>query len=236
LLIPTWNEGKRIQNQLKQIKALNLMSQIDIILMDGGSSDNSVNFDFLCEMGVRGILSIAEKGQGCAYRVGFNKVITDGYEFVITMDGNNKDNVDAIPQFIALLNQGYDFIQGSRFLKGGHQEHTPFLRKLGMMFFATPLLSAISGFKYTETMSAYRGFRVSVLSDNRLQIFRDIFIRWELQWYLAVRIPQLGYKVIETPQRRIYPPNEPIPTKITKIDNFRMFFLIIKVALGLYNP
>lgn len=68
--------------------------------------------------------------------------------------------------------------------------------------FANPLLSLSSGFKYTETMSAFRGFSMRVIDDERLNIFRDIFQSWELQWYMANTIPKLGYRVIEIPQKK----------------------------------
>lgn len=54
-------------------------------------------------------------------------------------------------------------------------------------------------------MSAFRGFNVDIFKDSRL----DIFQTWELQWYMASRIPRLGYKTIEVPQSRIYPPKGP---------------------------
>ena len=38
---------------------------------------------------------------------------------IITIDGNNKDDPEAIPHFIESLNKGIDFVQASRFIKGG---------------------------------------------------------------------------------------------------------------------
>lgn len=236
LLIPTWNEGERIQKELQRIKDNNINSKVDIFLLDGETTDGSLNEKFVTSMGIRGILTISTKGQGYAYRVGFSKVIDEDYQYCITVDGNNKDSVEQIPDFIKLLEQGYDFVQGSRFLKGGHHENTPKMRELAIKYFSNPLLSFVSGFKYTETMSAYRGFNVKMLTDDRLQIFRNIFQTWELQWYIASRVPRLGYRIIEIPQSRVYPASGPIPTKINWMGNFRIIFQLLKVALGYYNP
>lgn len=236
LLIPTWNEGQRIQNELKTIKQHHIVEVVDIILMDGNTTDGSINDDFLQDIGVRGVLLITAKGQGNAYRAGFAKAVEDEYEYVVTVDGNNKDNVEIIPQFIRLLEQGYDFVQGSRFMEGGYHENTPKARELAIKYFSNPLLSLISGYEYTETMSAFRGFNINILKDERLQIFRDVFQTWELQWYLSSRIPKLGYKVIEIPQSRVYPASGPIPTKINWLGNFRVMIQLLKVALGFYSP
>ena len=236
LLIPCWNEGERIQIELNRIKEKNIPNNVDIFLLDGGSTDGSVEDSFLLDMKIRGIFTIKEKGQGSSYRIGFAKVVDENYKYCITVDGNNKDSVEQIPEFIELLKNGIDFVQGSRFIKGGHHKNTPLMRFLAIKFFSNPLLSIVSGFKYSETMSAFRGFNVDILKDARLDIFRDIFKTWELQWYLASRIPRLGYKVKEIPTSRIYPDSGKTPTKINWRGNIRIVSQLLKVSFGYYNP
>lgn len=234
LLIPTWNEGERIRIELNRLKEKDIPSKIDIFLLDAGSSDNSLEESFLKEIGIRAILTIKQKGQANAYKSGFSKASSEKYKGVVTVDGNNKDSVEQVMEFVYLL-KIYDFIQGSRFIGGGYHENTPISRVLAIKLFANPLLSLSSGFKYTETMSAFRGFSMRVIDDERLNIFRDIFQSWELQWYMANTIPKLGYRVIEIPQKRIYPKKGKIPTKINFIGNIRIIFQLIKVAFGYYN-
>lgn len=234
LLIPTWNEGERIRIELNRLKVKNIPKAIDIFILDAGSSDGSLDENFLKEIGIRAILTIKEKGQANAYKSGFSKVSDEKYKGVVTVDGNNKDSVEQVMDFVYLLNI-YDFVQGSRFIGGGNHENTPISRVLAMKLFSNPLLTLSSGFKYTETMSAFRGFSMRIIDDERLNIFREIFQSWELQWYMANMIPKLGYKVIEIPQRRIYPKKGKIQTKINFIGNIRIVFQLIKVALGFYN-
>ena len=236
LLIPCWNEGERIQTELNRIKQKNIPNNVDIFILDGDSTDGSVENSFLLDMKIRGIFTIKEKGQGSSYRIGFAKVVYENYKYCITVDGNNKDSVEQIPEFIELLKNGIDFVQGSRFIKGGHHKNTPLMRFLAIKFFSNPLLSIVSGFKYSETMSAFRGFNVDILKDARLDIFRDIFKTWELQWYLASRIPRLGYKVKEIPTSRIYPDSGKTPTKINWRGNIKIIIQLLKVAFGYYNP
>lgn len=234
LLIPTWNEGERIRIELNRLKVKNIPKAIDIFILDAGSSDGSLDEGFLKEIGIRAILTIKEKGQANAYKSGFSKVSDEKYKGVVTVDGNNKDSVEQVMDFVYLLNI-YDFVQGSRFIGRGNHENTPISRVLAMKLFSNPLLALSSGFKYTETMSAFRGFSMRIIDDERLNIFREIFQSWELQWYMANMIPKLGYKVIEIPQRRIYPKKGKIPTKINFIGNIRIVFQLIKVVLGFYN-
>lgn len=128
LLIPIWNEGQRIKTQLQRLKNANISHIADIVLLDGGSTDDSINKEFLNKMNVRTIFSTDAKGQSSAYRIGFAKALEDGYQYCITVDGNNKDSVEQIPEFLRTLQEGFDFVQGSRFMEG---DITKILLKLG---------------------------------------------------------------------------------------------------------
>ncbi|ASJ21382.1 glycosyltransferase family 2 protein [Brachyspira hampsonii] len=235
LLIPTWNEGERIKIELNRLKNKDIPKQIDIFILDAGSTDGSINDNFLKEIGVRAVLTIRMKGQANAYKAGFSKVSNEKYKGIVTVDGNNKNNVEQTMEFVELLEKGYDFVQGSRFMKGGHHENTPILRLLGMKLFSNPLISMSSGFKYTEIMSSFRGYKMDIIDDEKINVFRDIFQTWDLLLYLSNRIPQLGYKVIEIPQIRVYPKKGKTPTKINVIGNIRIIIQLIKIALGIYN-
>ena len=235
LLIPTWNEGERIKIELNHLKNKDIPKQIDIFLLDAGSTDGSIDDDFLKEIGVRAVLTIRIKGQANAYKAGFSKVSDEKYKGIVTVDGNNKDSVEQTMEFVEMLEKGYDFVQGSRFMKGGHHENTPLLRLLGMKLFSNPLISMSSGFKYTEIMSSFRGYKMDIIDDEKINVFRDIFQTWDLLLYLSNIIPQLGYKVIEIPQIRVYPKKGKTPTKINVIGNIRIIIQLIKIALGIYN-
>ena len=47
------------------------------------------------------------------------------YKGIQTIDGNNKDSIEDVPEFIAKLQEGYDLVQGSRVISGGHAINTP---------------------------------------------------------------------------------------------------------------
>ena len=38
----------------------------------------------------------------------------EDYEGFVLLDGNGKDGVEAIPSFFAALDEGFDYVQGSR--------------------------------------------------------------------------------------------------------------------------
>lgn len=97
-------------------------STIQIILMIlplHGSKDGCTEETRLKELKVNTLLiKHATVKQGAQLRMGIWWALQRGYQGVITIDGNNKDSIEDVPHFIEKLEEGYDFIQGSRFIKG----------------------------------------------------------------------------------------------------------------------
>ncbi|OXM86532.1 glycosyltransferase family 2 protein [Paenibacillus rigui] len=236
VLIPVINEGTRIQKQLLELKAYSNI--IDIIITDGGSTDNSLDIDFLKSVNVRSLLVKEDTGKlSSQLRIGYAYLIKQGYEGVITIDGNNKDGVDAIPRFIEELDKGYGLVQGSRYVKGGKAINTPFIRDWAIKLIHAPIVSLAAGFHYTDTTNGYRAYSKDYLLDSRVQPFRDIFVNYEILAYLSVRAPKLGYKTKEIPVTRSYPGNGKVPTKIS---HFKGNIMLLKTLFNLftrqYNP
>src|SRR5262249_48641194 len=115
--IPVLNEGERIAGQLRRMQANGISRSADILLVDGGSSDGSVEIDRLASAEVRALIIKLGPGKLSAQlRAGYAFALSEGYEGIVTIDGNGKDGVEAIPQFVEALRSGYDLIQGSRFV------------------------------------------------------------------------------------------------------------------------
>lgn len=235
ICIPVINEGTTFIKQLSEMKKYTKM--IDIIITDGGSTDGSVNKNILKNNNVRTLLVKKSAGkQGTQLRMGFAYALQEGYDGIITIDGNGKDGVSAIPNFIQALDNGYDFVQGSRFIKGGKAINTPFVRYWGIRLVHAPLISLAARFWYTDTTNGFRAHSRRYLLHPVVQPFRDIFVRYEFLFYLNVRAPQLGLKVKEIPVVRKYPKGK-VPTKITGFgQNINLLVVVFKILLGRYNP
>lgn len=217
VLIPIINEGERIKKELKRAKKAGVDRCADIIICDGGSTDGCTEEESLRKLGVNTLLVKQDAGkQGAQLRMGFYFALRQrGYRGVVTIDGNNKDSIEDVCHFIEKLEEGYDFIQGSRFIKGGKAIHTPKIRYLSVRLLHAPVISLTAGHWYTDTTNAYRGYSARYLLDERVGIFRDIFMTYELLAYLSVRADQLHMKTCEIPVTREYPKQGKVPTKIS---------------------
>ena len=233
LVIPVINEGKRIRSLLTKIQDLNLKN-LDIILVVGGSTDNSLSNIENTEVNTL-ILKLGKGKLGSQLRCAYDFCLKRKYYGVVTIDGNDKDDPISIPIFIDKLKQGYDFVQASRFIPGGEEINTPLFRKLAIKFIHAPLLSLSSGFHWTDTTQGFRGYSVSLLESEKIDIFRDCFESYELLFYISREAPRQGFKCLEVPTKRVYPLGK-VPTKITCFSgNYLVLKTLLKVILGCYN-
>jgi dolichol-phosphate mannosyltransferase len=236
--IPVINEGERIVNQLRRIQNARIQDRADVIIADGGSKDGSTEPEKLKPLGVRTLLIKRGPGKLSAQlRMAYAYALRQGYEGVITIDGNGKDGVEAILSFVDHLEAGWDLLQGSRYVPGGQAVRTPLMRRIGIKVLHVPLTRVASGFKYTDTTNGFRGYSRRFLLDPRVQPFRDVFQTYELLAYLSIRGPQLGMRVKELPVSRVYPESGPTPTKISGISgNLALVQILMNAATGKYNP
>ena len=238
VLIPIINEGNRIIHELERAKDSHISGYADIIICDGGSSDGCTEHERLKYLEVNTLLVKQDTGkQGAQLRMGIFWAFERGYKGFITIDGNDKDSIEDVPNFISKLEEGYDLVQGSRFVKGGYAENTPLSRWIAVRFIHAPIISLTARHWYTDTTNAYRAYSRKYLEHPQVQPLRDIFVGYELLAYLSVRADQLGMKGCEIPVSRVYPKGEKTPTKISKWSgNWGLIKILLGNLVGLYKP
>lgn len=238
LCIPVINEGEKILQQLERIQRCKVDQLTDVILCDGWSTDGSTEQGRLKRLGVNTLL--VKKGPGklsAQLRMGYYWALKRGYEGIVTVDGNGKDSVESVPLFVQALDEGYDMIQGSRYLVGGRAINTPWPRHIAVKLLHIPIISLAAGFRYTDTTNGFRGYSRRYLLHPEVQPFRDIFNTYELLAYLSVRSPRLGLKTKEVPVTRTYPAKGKPPTKISFFKgNSNLLRILFAVVWGKYNP
>ncbi|HDS1655275.1 glycosyltransferase family 2 protein [Stenotrophomonas maltophilia] len=237
VVVPVINEGERIQALLRRMCEIGIDSFADVIIVDGGSTDGSLEPSFLEQVKVTALLVKQAPGKLSAQlRCAYAYALMQGYEGIVTIDGNNKDDPAPIAGFIDALKNGVDFVQASRFIPGGFAENTPLSRYIAIRLIHAPLLSVFSGFRWTDTTQGFRAYSRALLEDSRIGAFRDVFSGYELLAYLSYRSPRLGFRCVELPTSRCYPKGE-VPTKISSFrGNLQVMAVLIKTIAGKYNP
>lgn len=237
VIVPVINEGARIASLVEQMCALKVPAIADVVIVDGGSTDGSLEADALQRLGVRGLIVKTGPGRLSAQlRCGYAFALDSGYDGIVTIDGNNKDDPEAIARFVDALDSGVDFAQASRFVAGGQAVNTPKVRDLAIRFLHAPILSRASGFPWTDTTQGFRAYSSRLLLDPGIAPFREIFNSYELLAYLSYRAPRLGYRCMELPAIRRYPHGE-VPTKISPLrGNLELMRVLLQASTGRFNP
>jgi dolichol-phosphate mannosyltransferase len=238
LIIPVLNEGERIMNQLSEIIQIKKRN-FDVVIVDGGSTDGSISSMLTSYSNLlRTVLVVPDsKGLSHQLRVAFEYCLRENYEYFVTMDGNNKDDVNGIELIIKKLEDGFEYIQGNRFLSTHGSRSTPLHRTLAIKLIHDPVVSVAARKKFTDTTNGFRGFSRSLLENRKVNIFRNIFVKYELITYIPIRVGQLKLKSCDVPVIRSYPLNSKIPTKISGFKNhFNLINTLFLSAIGYYNP
>ncbi|WP_199799089.1 glycosyltransferase family 2 protein [Porphyrobacter sp. YT40] len=236
LVVPVINEGERIRGQLLRIQAAVL--PVDVIIADGGSTDGSLDPDFVRRAGVRAVLTKTGPGKLSAQlRMAYAWCLKQGYAGIVTIDGNGKDGVEAVAAMVARLEEGCDYVQGSRYLPGGVAENTPLERTIANRLIHAPLLSLAGRHWFTDTTNGFRAYSARYLTHPEVRPFRADFSVYNLLFYLTVRAGQLGLKVAHVPVERRYPDDGKVPTKIGGLGpKLALLRETVIAATGGYTP
>jgi len=143
-------------------------------------------------------------GIGYAIKEGYRYALSHGFDIIIVMAGNGKDDPKEIPRLTEpIIKKGFDYVQGSRFLPGGKGERTPFLRRIFTRLFPFAW-TFVTGVRCTEVTNGFRAYRATILEDPQINIQQTWLNGYELEYYLHYKVLTLGYKFTERPVSKIY--------------------------------
>ena len=161
VIIPAFNE----QAAIESVVSKSLQYANDVLVVDDGSSDNTSQ---IAEKAGASILKHSNNfGKGVALKDAFAKI--EGYDIVITIDGDGQHNPCEIQNLIKpIVDDEADFVNGSRYLNA-FEENTPAYRRVGqkVLDIATNIAA---GTNVTDSQSGFRAFKGSTINCYK---FRD---------------------------------------------------------------
>ena len=212
-IAPCYNELHKIDRVVASIDR----SVVDeVLVVDDGSDDGSPQ---TAEKRGATVIKLGKTlGVGVALRHGIEYGVAHGFDILVVIAGNNKDDPQEIIRLLSpITREDYDFVQGSRFAKGGRHGEMPFYRIVATRFLHPLLFSIVSGRWVTESTNGFRAFRASLFQDRRINIWQPWLDHYELEPYLYYKVITCGYRTTEVPVSKIYPPKELGYTKMRPI-------------------
>lgn len=202
-----YNERTKVRNVIERFLKSRVDGQVDYLMVDDGSDDGTS--EMIAEYRLKGVQTIKHarrSGVGAAIRTAIHHARQNGYETIVIMAGNDKDNPQEIPLLLQpILHEGADLVQGSRYLgKVGTGGDMPFYRKMATRLH--PLVfSLFTGRRLTDTTNGFRAIRLSIFNDSRINLNQSWLDTYELEPYILWKAITLGFKYKEVFVTKVYP-------------------------------
>ena len=203
-IIPAWKEPIIA----KVLAKFNEPLVDEIILVIDEPSQETENLINLIKTKIKPKLTIIRNhkrmGIGYAIRQGLTHALEKGYEVVVVMAGNGKDDPKEIPRLLKKIEEGYDYVQGSRYLPGGKCNILPISRRVFNKLW--PLIwTILTKKRQTEVTNGFRAYKTKILRDPRININQKWLNHYALEYYIHYKAIKLGYKHCEVPVSKTYP-------------------------------
>ena len=144
------------------------------------------------------------KGVGYAIREGIEYALSNRYDAVVVMAGNNKDYPREIPRLLTpIWKEGYDYVQGSRFLPGGKHVKNPLLRGVFIRLYSF-IWTLFTNVRCTDVTNGFRAYKTEIFLDKRVNIRQSWLDSYQLEYYIHYKVLTLGYKTKEVPVSKVY--------------------------------
>lgn len=166
----------------------------EIVVVDDGSRDRTSEVLKSVQRSIPELTVLRNPGQH-----GFGRAISFGLDHIqgdaaVIMMADESDDCRDVVRYWNLLNEGYDCVFGSRFLRGGGVIDYPRL-KLLINRAANFFVRTLFGFKLNDTTNAFKAYRRTVIDGCRPLISPHFNITVELPLKAIVR----GYSWVSVP-------------------------------------
>jgi len=208
-----FNEELKIGRVLDRFEP-GLVDQVAVV--DDGSTDGTPGV--IEEKGAVLLKHETRQGAGAAIRTAIRYAQQNAFDVLVILAGNDKDRPVEIPRLLAPIKEdGFDFVQGSRYQKGGEYGRMPAYRRMATGVIHPLLFSLVSGKRITDSTNGFRAMRLSLFDDQEINLDQPWLDKYELEPYVFYKAIKLGYKVCEVPVTKIYPPKHLGYTKMKPI-------------------
>ncbi|SYZ73527.1 Glycosyltransferases involved in cell wall biogenesis [Candidatus Zixiibacteriota bacterium] len=227
VILPAYNESGKIGRVVEKVKRIGMADEIAVV--DDCSSDGTS--EEAKAAGATVLRHEINRGVGAGIRTGIKYGIEKGYEIGAVLSGDDQHEPTEIERVVGPIARGeYDFVQGSRRLKGGRVVNDrPFrmvTTQLYSLFFSILVLKRV-----TDATNGFRAFRLSLFKDFDIDIDQAWLDRYELEPYIlykAIKCRKIRFR--EVPITIYYHGGR---KQFTKMKPFRDWWRLAKPLLYL---
>lgn len=190
VIIPAHNEEKYIAEVVAAVR----LKGLDVVVIDDGSMD--MTGSLAQKHGATVLRNEPRQGKGFSLKRGFAHVVDNGYDGVISMDGDGQHDPEDLVHFLnAARSRTMCVINGTRM---GNAKTMPFVRRVTNRFMSW-MISRICHRKIEDTQCGYRYISSDVL--RQIKLTANDF---EIETEVLLKSCRVGCEVISVPVKTIY--------------------------------
>lgn len=159
LIIPSYNEAENIERVVDEL--ISGYPQFDYVVVTDGPTDGT---DEICrKRGYNTVFLPENMGLTKCFRNGMKYAYENGYEYAVQFDGDGQHRPEYIDSMKKKAEEGYDLVQGSRFLSNGSAQMS------GMRSFGSVLIRTVvklkTGVRVTDPTCGLRLYSRKLIDD-----------------------------------------------------------------------
>ncbi len=204
-VIPVYNEHDKLISLIDQIKKNDYAKfNFKYLFINNGSNDDSL--DIIKKNNIDYLHLKKNKGVGYALMLGFLFAKKYNYKFIIHLAGNGKMKPSEIINFINLAKKNeYDFVSGSRFLKGSSKKNNPIIRVVMIRFFSV-IINLFLKKNITDSTCGFRMIRTEIFKNFKKNFFKKDLFTYGYEYFSFGKVLRSeNIRFLEIPVSMDYP-------------------------------
>lgn len=193
VIIPAYNEELNIEKTIsKLLKYSNKSANtIDYVIINDGSTDNTLK---VCRENNYNVIPLINNlGIGGAVQTGYMYAKLNNYDVAIQFDGDGQHNENYIDNLVKEIENGNDFVIGSRFVENLSKFKSSGIRRVGIKIISI-LIKLCTGMKICDPTSGFRAANKKIID-----LFSSNYPLEYPEPESTVWLIRKGYKIKEIP-------------------------------------
>lgn len=196
VILPAYNEEGKIGSMVEESKKYSY----EVVVVNDCSTDKTK--DEASIAGATVITHEQNKGVGAGIKTGLKYALDKKYKIIIVMGADKQDDPKEIPKFIQAIENGSEFVQGSRYLEEDSRNYPKFRLITTKMY--TKFIALYTWKKVTDASNGYRAFTHKFVESLNLTL--KGMDRYEFETYYLLHALRYA-KYSEVPVKKYYPRN-----------------------------